>query len=111
MSTQTQDPASQAFNEDLYNILMGAIEPDLTTQMIPVLDEVYLGETEQEREKRMERYAAAIDEFRVRAAQFAHNFKHTIWQIGEHAMQLATDAQQQQDQDDLQQTESQLDNE
>ncbi len=98
------------FNEDLYNILMGAIEPDLTTEMIPVLDEMYFGETQEENAARMKRYAQAIELFRARAAEFADNFKSAIWQIGEHAMNLAKDAQEKADADSLTQTESDLNN-
>ncbi len=110
MLTQTQDPASPSFNEDLYNILMGPIEPDLTTAMIPVLDELYFGETQEENAARMQRYAQAIEMFKTRAAQFADDFKSAIWSIGEHAMNLAHDLQNKSDASDLKQAESNLDN-
>jgi hypothetical protein len=110
MPTQTQNPASSSFNEDLYNILMGAIEPDLTTNMIPVLDEVYFGETLEEHNARMQRYTKAVEAFRTRAAQFADDFKSAIWGIGEHAMNLARDIQKKADESDLHQAETNLDN-
>ncbi len=86
-------PADQTFNEDLYNILMGAIEPDLATDVIPILDELYLGETEGEHTERMERYAKAIEKFKERSKEFMHDCTEAMLKIKDHAIALAKDAQ------------------
>ena len=49
--------------EEIYNALMYDIEPELMTDMIPELDEIYANETEEEREERAERYARAFEMF------------------------------------------------
>lgn len=45
--------------EDIYDALMGRIEPDLLTTNIPHLDEKYAGETTEEKAARYKRYEAA----------------------------------------------------
>ena len=52
--------------EDLYNILMEDIEPELTTYNIPDLDFIYANEGMFKRRKRTKRYAKAFEEFTVR---------------------------------------------
>lgn len=98
----------QQWSEQLYNILMGAIEPDLRTDMIPILDELYLGETEDEYKERMSRYAAAIEQFQKRAAEFAHDFKSAIVSIGDKAMALAKQMQQEVDSEQVKSAEESI---
>ena len=62
--TQTQDTAMLSPTE-IYNILMEQIEPDLTTDMLPLLDTMYMNETVEECEKRGERYGEAFADFEV----------------------------------------------
>jgi hypothetical protein len=47
----------------LYDMLMYDIEPELVTEMLPELPEIYANETEEEREERAERYARAFSLF------------------------------------------------
>jgi hypothetical protein len=54
------DPSLQISVEDLYNVLMSEVEPDLTTDMIDLLDEMYAGESQEQKRARAERYAAAL---------------------------------------------------
>jgi len=49
--------------EEIYNLLMGSIEPDLTTDMLPFLEEIYAGESAEEAEDRKRRYEEAFQEF------------------------------------------------
>ncbi len=42
--------------EEIYDMLMGSINPELLTANIPHLDEKHAGETEEERKARYERY-------------------------------------------------------
>jgi len=57
--TNTNTPLLTA--EELYDLLMGQIEPDLLTSNIAGLPEKYKGETDDERMVRMEHYAHAFD--------------------------------------------------
>ena len=107
--TPTSTPAAQLFDaEQLYNILMGAIEPDLCTDMLPILDDMYVDETETEHAARMERYASAIERFQLRVAEFAHAFKDTVWKMGDAAMNIAQESQKQEDVTQLKATEDSL---
>ncbi|MFH1670869.1 MAG: hypothetical protein ABIA92_04780 [Patescibacteria group bacterium] len=64
MAKQTKKPDGVQWTmEDLYNLLMFDIEPELMTQNIGDLDEFYADESKNERKERMERYKEAFDEF------------------------------------------------
>ncbi len=52
--------------EDLYNVLMEDIEPELTTYTINELDTKYKNESKKDHKKRIERYANAFMEFKKR---------------------------------------------
>ncbi len=47
--------------EDIYNLLMYEIEPELITDMIPELDEWYGDESEEEKMERGDRYHDAFE--------------------------------------------------
>lgn len=47
----------------LYDVLMGSIEPELTTPQLPTLMEKYAHETLDEKQARAERYERAFAEF------------------------------------------------
>ncbi|MBI3619406.1 hypothetical protein HY213_05235 [Candidatus Peregrinibacteria bacterium] len=49
--------------QELYDMLMGHIEPELTTQGIKDLDEKYKNETPQENAIRKQRYQLAVDRY------------------------------------------------
>jgi hypothetical protein len=49
--------------EELFDLLMGSIEPELTSAQIPLLDAKYKDETPEEKKLRGERYAAAFAQF------------------------------------------------
>ena len=59
--------------DELYNMLMGGIEPDLTTDQLPLLDQKYQGEIPEQAKIRAERYEKAFAEYdRQLAAYLAH---------------------------------------
>jgi len=58
----TQEPPVELTMEDIYNMLMYDIEPDLMTSSLPELDAIYADETDEEREARADRYAEAFRE-------------------------------------------------
>lgn len=88
MSTQ-KDITVRELNERLYDILMGAIEPDLTLAMIPQLDEIYKHETTEEHAERMQRYATAMQEFQKRSQLFTDDVKAAFTKIKNRGVALA----------------------
>lgn len=88
MSTQ-KDITVRELNERLYDILMGAIEPDLTLEMLPILDEVYKDETKEAHEERMKRYALAMVEFKKRSKKFTQDVKAEFLHIKNRAVKIA----------------------
>ena len=64
--------------EDLYNLLMYDIEPDLMSERIPHLDAIYAGESAEERKARGERYAAAFEEFTLRFSVLMEAWKSAL---------------------------------
>ena len=72
MSDPTVTPAAQnrALAEQVYDMIMGDIEPDLLLANIPLLDETYQGETPEEHESRLQRYAVSYKKFDLEMAKF-----------------------------------------
>ncbi len=60
----------QLLAEQIYDLLMAEIEPELLLANIPVLDARYAAETPEEHVARMERYAAAYKKFDAAFAAF-----------------------------------------
>lgn len=54
----------------VYDMIMGEIEPDLTTSQLPLLQQKYAGESPKETQKRSERYKSAFIEYKKRYAQY-----------------------------------------
>lgn len=63
-------PAMQG-GEEIYNRIMREIEPELTTDQIPLMEEKYKDETEEQRGVRAERYQKALDEYEKRYQAYA----------------------------------------
>lgn len=59
--------------EQIYDQIMGEIEPDLTSALYPTLAEKYANETEEEKQTRMDRYEKAFAEYDVRYEAFLTN--------------------------------------
>ncbi len=60
-STVRADP--QTLASQIYDKIMSSIEPELMIQTIPLLDAKYAGESKEEHELRMNRYATAYKKF------------------------------------------------
>ncbi len=87
MTDQIQIPTG----DELYNILMKGIEPDLTTDQLPLLDGKYKDENPEEATIRAERYQKAFAEYdRQLSAYLAklktklHTFQSTARESLEH---------------------------
>ena len=65
MPTQTENSQEIQIpsGEEVYNGIMGRIEPDLLTTIIPTLEEKYKAESEMQRAARLERYKKAYEEY------------------------------------------------
>lgn len=75
---KTAKHAEHLSPEDFYNLLMYDIEPDLVTSRIPHLEAIYVGESEEERAARGERYSAAFDEFLLKFHALTDAWKHAL---------------------------------
>lgn len=64
------DAENKKMAEELYNLLMAEIEPDLLLENIPGLDEKYKGETKDEHDLRMKRYEVAYKKFDEEFSKF-----------------------------------------
>ena len=70
MQTNTPTRPVILSNAEIYDQLMSAIEPDLTTNQVPLLDQKYANETEQDEKVRMERYNKAFEAFDLALTQY-----------------------------------------
>lgn len=69
--------------EEIYDMLMAKIEPDLVRNQIPLLGEKYKNETPEEKEQRSRRYTeafakfdAALKEYVEKYSEGIHRYKH-----------------------------------
>lgn len=62
--------SNEELAEQVYDLLMREIEPDLLSYNLPKIDEFYTSETEAEKEKRMERYQQAYASFEIAFNKF-----------------------------------------
>lgn len=85
--------------EDLYNLLMRGIEPDLCTDTLPLLDTMYAGETLEERKERMHIYAEAFKNFLERYQQFCGALHGKFQKIQSCLRQMAEGKDQAKDSD------------
>lgn len=75
--------------EQLYDMLMYDIEPELMTSMIPELDRVYADEAKEEKKERAARYAKAIQTFNERLAKLLTLWKQELLAFREQAFASA----------------------
>lgn len=73
--------------DELYNLLMSKIEPDLTTDQLPLLDAKYKGETPEQAQARAERYEKAFAQYDKELAQYIATLKAKIKTYQHTAMQ------------------------
>lgn len=73
-TTTVQNPMM----EEIYNLLMAQIEPELTTDMLPQLAAMYPGETPAEWKQRQERYQRAFALYEERFAALMDMWKQDI---------------------------------
>lgn len=75
--------------EEVYNGIMGRIDPDLLTTVIPTLEEKYKGESEAERTDRLERYKKAYEEYDKQYAAWEQELRMLVARARREALQTA----------------------
>jgi hypothetical protein len=73
--TPTQTSNTDLNATQIYDLIMGGIEPDLTTDMLPLLDDIYADETEEQRAARARWYDSAFDLFAEDYQTFVQGWK------------------------------------
>lgn len=83
------DNSDDLLMQDIYDLLMFPIEPELTTDMIPELDHLYKDETPEQRKERAERYAHAYEVFQDRFDEFTQLWKGNLRELKEEIMNIS----------------------
>ena len=78
-------PAIMDGNE-VYDMLMAEIEPDLVTANLPTLQEKYKDESREEMQARAERYKAAFVEYKKRYAEYKAKQEEEVRSYGRDLM-------------------------
>lgn len=92
--------------EDLYNQLMRDIEPDLTTDQIPLLSERYAGETVEEATQRAQRYQEAYVQYEEVYNRYIADLSERVHVYRKSALQSAEQKSRHSEQQHLQDLES-----
>jgi len=74
--TTGEKTESRKMAEQIYDMIMGSIEPDLLLANIPGLDEKYAAENEEEHKARMKKYKEAYKKFDTELAEFMGRIKN-----------------------------------
>lgn len=87
--------------EEIYNHIMGKIESELTTQVLPTLAAKYAKETAEEHEKREERYKRAMEEYKKEMDAYMALLQSDISQYEHRTREIAEFADKQAENDEL----------
>lgn len=82
---------------DVYNGIMSGIEPDLVSDMIPLLDKKYAGETPAQNVLRLARYRAAYEEYTVRFTAWATEMNQLVTKYRKGALKLEEEESREQE--------------
>ncbi len=107
---QTDISAGELTIEDIYNLLLAEIEPDLTTHMIPMLDGLYEGESEKEKKRRGKRYAKAFKVFAKRFERAMSLWKQAFLDARKKVLGIMKEKSGKEDTEKLSDIERSLDN-
>lgn len=64
--------------KEVYDSIMGNIEPELMTDNLGTLDEPYANESAEDRKTRYERYTQAFAEYRKQFTEWAGNLRQAV---------------------------------
>jgi hypothetical protein len=83
-------PPNIPSGKEVYDTIMNAIEPDLTTSKLPLLKEKYKDETQKEASNRAARYDRAFKEYDTRYQQYIFEkkgemriYRHNLFRLSE----------------------------
>ncbi|MFA6038911.1 MAG: hypothetical protein WCV62_05265 [Candidatus Peribacteraceae bacterium] len=93
---------------DVYDALMGQIEPDLLTAAIPGLEEKYRGVSEAQRKERFARYSRAYKLYDEAFRAWSAELQATVTSIHRQSLQTAEMKAQGEDDDAISKLESQI---
>lgn len=102
-------PAIMDGNE-VYDMIMAEIEPDLTTANLPTLAERYKDETDEQKEERAERYKAAFIEYKKRYAEYKEQMTQDVQSYGRNLMRSVEARSTASDESELGELESAISN-
>lgn len=80
---------------EIFDRIMGKIEPELTTKMLPTLETKYKDETPEQHEARQERYKRAMEEYRKEMDAYMTLLQSDISQYERNARELGEFADKQ----------------
>lgn len=75
--------------QDVYDALMSAIEPELTSSQIPLLTKKYANESESEKSARVKRYNDAYAAYSVAFKKWSENLNQLVIRMKHEAMASA----------------------
>lgn len=92
----------------LYNELMWHIEPELTSGVIPTLEEKYKNETPEQAEARAERYNQAYEKFQKALLAYFDRLNAKIREYGKQALTSLEKIEREEEENVLKQMESDM---
>lgn len=100
---------NQELAQQLYDMLMRDIEPDLLSYNIPKLEEYYAGETAEENQARKERYQKAYAEFDRVFQAFMNEVQEDVRNTKRASLEKKEQSAREAETDDLESLEDSLD--
>ncbi len=108
--TPTQQAVYTPTAQEIYDMIMGAIEPELLSDMLPALDLLYVNETVEEKEARLAWYDIAFETYDARYTKFMEGWKNYYTDIRKQAARIARTAEERGSQTDTSFIEDSLQN-
>lgn len=93
---------------EFYDQLMALIEPELTSEQLPLLEARYADESPEQKEERRARYQAAFDEFDRRATEEIGKLERQVHDYKSSSQKVAEAASRAQEQADMSALESSI---
>lgn len=85
-----QIPATDQF----YDAVMGAIEPELTLEQLPLLQEKFAKDSPGEKERRIERYQRALGQYDQRLQEYERTMQDALRHYAQYVEEMTQAADQ-----------------
>lgn len=92
--------------QEIFDIIMGDIEPDLVSDAAETLDQKYAGESPEQKAGRMARYQAAFAEYDVQYKEYMDAMNAEVNAYRQEALKLTEQNSQKKDETELQSLEA-----